>query len=37
MASGDLVFFNQFDEDIGDKLHNMSGDVWKLALTEYIN
>lgn len=34
MASGDLVFFNQFDEDIGDKLHNMSGDVWKLALVD---
>lgn len=34
MAAGDLIFFNQFDEDIGDKLHNISGDVWKLGLVD---
>ena len=34
MAEGSIIFFNQFDEDLADKLHNVSGDVWKLGLVD---
>lgn len=32
MAQGDVTIFDQFWEDKGDKLHDMSGDVFKLGL-----
>lgn len=32
MAQGDLAFFNQFKEDFGKKLHDMSADAFKLGL-----
>lgn len=32
MALGDVVVFNSFVNDLGDKVHNLSGDTYKLAL-----
>ena len=34
MAQGDTVLFNKFVEDMGDKLYNLSGDTFKLALVK---
>lgn len=33
MAQGDVVVFDQFVEDLGDKIHNLSGDTFYFALT----
>lgn len=33
MAKGDVVVFNQFMEDMGDKLHAMGSDTFKIGLT----
>ena len=32
MAQGDVTYFNQYWEDVGDKLHNNSGDVFKCGI-----
>lgn len=32
MAQGDVVVFNQFWEDVGDKLHNLSSDTFKMGI-----
>lgn len=33
MAAGDIVFFHQFKVDLGNKLHDLDTDVWKVGLT----
>jgi len=32
MAQGDVTMFNQFWEDLGDKLHNLSTDTFKMGI-----
>ena len=32
MAAGDVTLFNEFKEDVGQKVHNLSSDTFKLAL-----
>jgi hypothetical protein len=32
MAAGDIVIFNEFKEDVGQKIHNLSSDTFKLGL-----
>lgn len=32
MAAGDVVLFNEFKEDVGQKIHNLSTDTFKLGL-----
>lgn len=32
MAAGDVTLFNEFKEDIGQKIHNLSSDTFKLGL-----
>lgn len=32
MAQGDVTLFNEFKEDIGQKVHNLSSDTYKLGL-----
>ncbi len=34
MAKGDIIIFNQWDEDVCDKLHDVSDDVWKVGLVD---
>ncbi len=36
MAQGDVTIFDQFYEDKGDKLHNMSGDTFKMGLIDSV-
>lgn len=31
MAAGDLIFFNQFKIDLGNKIHDLDSDTWKLG------
>jgi hypothetical protein len=33
MAAGDIVFFHQFKVDLGNKLHDLDTDTWKVGLT----
>lgn len=33
MAAGDIVFFHQFKIDLGNKLHDLDSDTWKVGLT----
>lgn len=32
MAAGDVTFFNQFVLDVGNKLHDLDGDDWRIGL-----
>lgn len=32
MAQGDITLFNEFKEDVGQKIHNLSSDTFKLGL-----
>ena len=32
MAAGDITLFNEFKEDVGQKIHNLSSDTFKIAL-----
>ena len=32
MAQGDVTLFNEFKEDVGQKIHNLSSDTFKLGL-----
>lgn len=32
MAAGDITLFNEFKEDVGQKIHNLSSDTFKLGL-----
>jgi len=32
MAQGDVTYFDQFWEDVGDKLHNLSTDTFKFGI-----
>jgi hypothetical protein len=32
MAQGDVVLFNEFKEDVGQKVHNLNADTFKLGL-----
>jgi hypothetical protein len=32
MAAGDVTLFNEFKEDVGQKIHNLSSDTFKLGL-----
>lgn len=31
MAAGDIVIFDQFGVDLGNKIHDLDGDTWKVA------
>ena len=32
MAQGDVTLFNEFKEDVGQKIHNLSSDTFKVGL-----
>ena len=32
MASGDITFFHQFKVDLGNKIHDLDTDTWKVGL-----
>lgn len=36
MAIGDVTVFAKYKEDVGDKLHNMSGDTFKIGLVDSV-
>ncbi len=31
MAVGQVIFFNQFKKDLGEKIHNLSSDTWRVG------
>jgi len=36
MAQGDVVLFQQFEEDLGNKVHDLDADVFKLGLIDSV-